>query len=126
MGAVDTDEGFVPVVRGAVELRALFKATRTVFHAVAAADETSDNRGEMEVRKYLFRRAEERFEQLKLKLLNRSTYRPCPCRQCQRSVLSGHGQSTLHLIPQDSQPVAIEFSGIRSRRCSTNVIVLFL
>jgi hypothetical protein len=40
---------------------------------------------------------------------NRSTDRPCPCRQCQRSVLSGHGQSTLHLIPQDSQPVAIEF-----------------
>jgi nucleotide-binding universal stress UspA family protein len=63
--AVDTDEGFVPVVRRAVEFSALFRATLTVCHAVPAADETSDNRGETEVRRYLFRLAEEKFEQLK-------------------------------------------------------------
>jgi nucleotide-binding universal stress UspA family protein len=62
---VDTDEGFVPVVRVAAEFSALFKATLTVFHAVPAADETSDNRGEIELREYLFRLAEEKFEQLK-------------------------------------------------------------
>jgi len=42
----------------------LFKATLTVIHAVPAADETSDNRGEIELRKYLFHAAEERLVRL--------------------------------------------------------------
>jgi nucleotide-binding universal stress UspA family protein len=63
--AVDADEGFVPVVRGAADITALFSASLTVVHAVPAADETSDNRGEIDVRKYLFRLAEEKFARLK-------------------------------------------------------------
>ena len=62
--AVDTDEGFVPVIRGALEFSELFHATLKVIHAVPAADETSDNRGEIEVRKYLFHTAEERLARL--------------------------------------------------------------
>jgi nucleotide-binding universal stress UspA family protein len=63
--AVDTDEGFVPVVKGALAFARLFDATLTVVHAIPAADETSDNPGEIEVRKFLFRLAEEKFGQLK-------------------------------------------------------------
>jgi len=63
--AVDTDAGFAPVVKGALSLTRLFDAALTVVHAIPAADETSDNRGEIEVRKYLFRLAEDKFEQLK-------------------------------------------------------------
>lgn len=62
--AVDTDEGFAPVIRGALELRALFNAELTVIHAIPAADETSSNRGEIELRKYLFQAAEERIADL--------------------------------------------------------------
>jgi nucleotide-binding universal stress UspA family protein len=63
--AVDADEGFIPVIHGALEFTALFNATLTVVHAVPAADETSDNRGEIEVRKYLYREADEKFARLK-------------------------------------------------------------
>jgi nucleotide-binding universal stress UspA family protein len=63
--AVDIDEGFVPVVRSALALARLFDAALTVVHAIPAVDETSDNRGEIEVRNYLFRLAEEKFGQLK-------------------------------------------------------------
>lgn len=62
---VDADEGFVPVVNGALAFAQLFDAKLTVVHAIPAADETSDNRGEIEVRKYLFRLAEEKLAQLK-------------------------------------------------------------
>jgi nucleotide-binding universal stress UspA family protein len=63
--AVDSDESFVPVVRGALDFSAQFKAALTVIHAVPAADETSDNRGEIELRKYLFQIAEEKFARLR-------------------------------------------------------------
>jgi len=62
--AVDTDEGFVPVIRGALEFSVLCNATLKVIHAVPAADETSGNRGEIELRKYLFHTAEERLARL--------------------------------------------------------------
>ena len=63
--AVDTDRAFGPVIRGALEFTALFNAALAVIHAVPAADEISDNPGEVEVRKYLFRAAEEKFVHLK-------------------------------------------------------------
>ncbi len=63
--AVDSDHGFIPVMRGALEFSALLSAPLTVVHAVPAADETSDNRGEIELRKHLFRRAEEKFAHLR-------------------------------------------------------------
>lgn len=62
--AVDTDEGSIPVIRGALEFSALFDATVTAIHAIPAADETSDNRGEIEVWKYLVHRAEEKLAHL--------------------------------------------------------------
>jgi len=65
VGAVDANESFVPVTQGALELSALFNAALTLIHAVPAADETSDNRGEIEHRKYLFHMAEGKFDRLK-------------------------------------------------------------
>jgi len=65
VGAVDANESFVPVTQGALELSALFNAALTLIHAVPAADETSDNRGEIELRKYLFHMAEGKFDRLK-------------------------------------------------------------
>jgi len=62
--AVDLDEAFAPVVRSALELSSLFHAKLAIVHAVPAADETSDNRGEIEVRKYLFRITEEKLTRL--------------------------------------------------------------
>jgi nucleotide-binding universal stress UspA family protein len=62
--AVDTDQAFAPVIRGALEFSSLLNGTLTVVHAVPAADETSDNPGEKELRKYLFRAAEENFARL--------------------------------------------------------------
>jgi len=38
------------VVKGALALATLFDAALTVVHAIPAADETSDNQGEIEVR----------------------------------------------------------------------------
>ena len=59
--AVDADETFGPVVRFASDLAALLSATLTMVHAIPVADETSDNRGEKEIRRYMFQRAHERF-----------------------------------------------------------------
>jgi nucleotide-binding universal stress UspA family protein len=59
--AVDTNESFGPVVQFASDLKALLNATLTLVHAIPAADETSDNRGEVEIRRHMFQRANERF-----------------------------------------------------------------
>lgn len=63
--AVDNDQSFAPVVRFSTDLAALLGAALTAVHAVPAADETSDNRGEVELRRYLFQRAGERFDALR-------------------------------------------------------------
>ena len=62
--AVDTNESFGPVVRFASDLAALLNATLTLVHAIPAADETSDNRGEVEIRRHMFQRANQRFAEL--------------------------------------------------------------
>lgn len=62
--AVDADQAFNSVIRDALELSLLLNAALTVVHAVPAADETSDNSGEMKLRKYLFREAEAKFAHL--------------------------------------------------------------
>ncbi len=65
--AVDTDEGFVPVIKSAMAFARLFEATLTVVHAIPPADEMSHNRGEIKLREYLFAIAEEKLKQLKRK-----------------------------------------------------------
>jgi len=62
--AVDLDESLGPVIRGALDFSGQLNAKLTVIHAIPAADETSDNPGEAEVRKFLFRLAEEKYAQL--------------------------------------------------------------
>ncbi len=62
--AVDTDASCTGTIRQAQELAARFQARVKVIHAVAAADPTSDNVGEMELRRYLFGRAQARFSAL--------------------------------------------------------------
>ena len=62
--AVDADESFVPVIRWAMDFAALLGSDLSVIHALPAADETSDNRGEMELRRYLLQGAEEKFDVL--------------------------------------------------------------
>ena len=62
---IDCDDSFGPVIRGAIGFSSLVNAALTVVHAVPAVDETSDNPGEKEICKYLFRVAEERFARLK-------------------------------------------------------------
>ena len=57
--AVDRDQTCVEVIRSAQKLASCFNAAVKLVHAVPAADETSDNPGEMEVRRYLFRRAKD-------------------------------------------------------------------
>jgi nucleotide-binding universal stress UspA family protein len=61
---VDSDESFAPLIRRALDLTALFGSDLTVVHALPAADETSDNRGEAEIRKYLIERATKEFDRL--------------------------------------------------------------
>lgn len=63
--AVDADDGFAPIVRKALNLSSLMKARLHIVHAIPAADETSDNRGEIDVRKYLFGLANNKFDALK-------------------------------------------------------------
>jgi nucleotide-binding universal stress UspA family protein len=63
--AVDTDESFAPVVRCALDFQALFGARLTLVHAVPAADETSDSRGETDIRRFLFDRAAAKFDALR-------------------------------------------------------------
>ena len=62
--AVDCDPSCVPLVRWATDLTASLGAELRIVHAVTAADETSDNRGEIELRHYLFHRAEMEFVRL--------------------------------------------------------------
>jgi nucleotide-binding universal stress UspA family protein len=52
------------VLRGALAFGSLMNARLTFVHAVPAADETSDNRGEIEVRKYLFGVARRKLSEL--------------------------------------------------------------
>ena len=59
--AVDDDESFLPVVHWVLDFTATLGSSLKVIHAIPAADETSDNPGEVELRRYLFRRAEEKF-----------------------------------------------------------------
>jgi len=56
--AVDCDRTCVPVIQWARDLAAALQADLKVVHAVTAADETSDNRGEIELRRFLFERAQ--------------------------------------------------------------------
>jgi len=62
--AVDADSSAVPLVHWAQALAEKLAAKLHLVHAVPAADETSDNRGEIEVRRYLFARAKEKFADL--------------------------------------------------------------
>jgi nucleotide-binding universal stress UspA family protein len=66
--AIDSDEGFASVIRGAAEIGLLLHSQVTPIHAVPAADELSDNAGEIEVRKFLFRLATEKFSRLQREL----------------------------------------------------------
>lgn len=59
---VDLDRGSIPLIRWARDLAEGLSADLAVVHGVAAADETSDNRGEVELRRYLFQRARDSFE----------------------------------------------------------------
>ncbi len=62
--AVECDESCLPLIRWSRDLAHALGATLRFIHAVPAADETSDNRGEIEIRKYLFARAEADFVRL--------------------------------------------------------------
>jgi nucleotide-binding universal stress UspA family protein len=62
--AVDCDASSVNVISGAQELAAALGARLSVVHAVPAADETSGNRGEIEVRKCLFEAAAKGFTEI--------------------------------------------------------------
>ena len=62
---VDAEPNCIPLIRWSQELSTALKANLTIVHAIPAADETSDNRGEIELRRYLFHRAEERFARLR-------------------------------------------------------------
>lgn len=59
--AVDCDRTCVPVIEWARDLAASLGADLKVVHALPAADETSDNRGEIELRRRLFQRARDGF-----------------------------------------------------------------
>jgi nucleotide-binding universal stress UspA family protein len=63
--AVDLDDACVPVIGWAEDLAARFNATLKVVHVIPAADQTSDNVGEIALRQYLFREAEDRFAGLR-------------------------------------------------------------
>lgn len=62
---VEPEPRSIPLIRWAQDLCARFGATLTVVHAIPAADEISENRGEVELRRYLFGRAEADFERLR-------------------------------------------------------------
>lgn len=59
--AVDCDPSSVNVISRAQELATALGARLSVVHAIAAADETSGNRGEIEVRRFLFEAAKRDF-----------------------------------------------------------------
>jgi len=62
--AVDSDSSFIPLIRRGMEIAAALGAQIKIVHAIPAADETSDNLGEIEVRHYLFRLAKMSFDDL--------------------------------------------------------------
>ena len=62
--AVECDPSCLPLIRWSRDLADSVGAKLHVGHAVPAADETSDNRGEIELRKYLVCRAEAGFVRL--------------------------------------------------------------
>jgi len=59
--ALDTSPGCVPLLRWARSLTQALHMRLSLVHALPAVDETSDNRGEIAVRKYLLQQAEEEF-----------------------------------------------------------------
>ena len=59
--ALDDDPGCVPLFRWARELSGMFGALLKCVHAISAVDETSENRGEVEVRRYLLSEARKHF-----------------------------------------------------------------
>jgi nucleotide-binding universal stress UspA family protein len=59
--AVDTDAGCIKEIGLGRYLARQFGAEVSLAHAIPAADETSQNRGEIEVRRLLFREAEQKF-----------------------------------------------------------------
>lgn len=59
--ALDDSPGCVPLFRWARELNDILDARLKCVHAIPAADETSENRGEVEVRRYLFTTARKHF-----------------------------------------------------------------
>jgi nucleotide-binding universal stress UspA family protein len=62
--AVESDAFCVPLIHWSRSLSEILDARVHLVHAVPAADETSDNRGEIELRQFLFGRAEAEFASL--------------------------------------------------------------
>lgn len=61
---VDLEPHCIGLIRWALDLARALGAAVRVVHAIPAADSTSDNRGEIELRQHLFRSAEEGFERV--------------------------------------------------------------
>ena len=59
--ALDDSPGCVPLFRWARDLSGIFGARLKSVHAIPAVDETSENRGEIEVRRYLLSESPKRF-----------------------------------------------------------------
>jgi len=59
--ALDDDPGCVSLFRWARELSGIYGARLKCVHAIPAVDETSENRGEVEVRRYLLSEARKHF-----------------------------------------------------------------
>jgi nucleotide-binding universal stress UspA family protein len=62
--AVDYDASCVKMINWGQELAAQLKAALTIVHAIPAADEASDNQGEIKLRRYLFEVAKQRFGEI--------------------------------------------------------------
>jgi nucleotide-binding universal stress UspA family protein len=62
--AVEMDKSCIRLIRSAIEFAGALGAELKIVHAIPAADETSDNRGEIEVRHFLFRLAKTSFDGL--------------------------------------------------------------
>ena len=62
--AVDCNSDAVPLIRWACWLGRHYQATVKLVHVIPALNETSRNRGEVELRRYLFRRTQAEFEAL--------------------------------------------------------------
>lgn len=60
--AVDSDASCLKPIALAKYVAGQFDAQLSLVHAIPAADETSQNRGEIEVRRYLFHEAQQKFE----------------------------------------------------------------